>query len=132
SLLFSRSPAYHCYTLFPYTTLFRSIASTGEDILYSESLACAFCGISLPEIEPRTFSFNTPHGACPTCQGLGVQLELDPELLVPNPDLTLREGPFEASGWSSWEEGGYYRQLVEAVAQEFGISMDTPWRDLPE
>ena len=109
-----------------------NIASTGEDILYSESLACAFCGISLPEIEPRTFSFNTPHGACPTCQGLGVQLELDPELLVPNPDLTLREGPFEASGWSSWEEGGYYRQLVEAVAQEFGISMDTPWRDLPE
>ncbi len=109
-----------------------NVASTGQDILYSESLACAFCGLSFPEIEPRTFSFNTPHGACPTCQGLGVQLELDPELLVPNDGLTLREGPFDASGWSAWEEGGYYRQLVEAVADEFGISMDTPWRDLPE
>ncbi len=107
-------------------------ADTGEDMLFSEHLACAYCHISLPEIEPRTFSFNSPHGACPQCQGLGVQLEIDPDLLVPDPSLTLREGPFEASGWNSWEEEGYYRQLVEAVAREFGIDLDVPWRDLPE
>jgi excinuclease ABC subunit A len=107
-------------------------ADTGEDILFSENLACAVCQISLPEIEPRTFSFNSPHGACPECQGLGVQLEIDPDLLVPNPDITLRDGPFDASGWSTWEEGGYYRQLVEAVAETYGIDLDTPWYELPE
>ncbi len=101
-----------------------------EDILYSEHLACPHCQISLPEIEPRSFSFNSPHGACPVCQGLGVRLEIDPDRLVPNPDLTLREGVFDASGWSGWEEGSYYRQLVEAVARTYHISLDTPWRDL--
>jgi excinuclease ABC subunit A len=102
-----------------------------EDILYSEHLACPHCQISLPEIEPRSFSFNSPHGACPACQGLGVRLEIDPDRLVPNPDLTLREGVFEVSGWSGWEEGSYYRQLIEAVARTYHISLDTPWRDLP-
>ncbi len=109
-----------------------NFADTGEDVLFSEHLFCPHCGISLPEIEPRSFSFNSPHGACPDCQGLGVRLEIDPELLVPNPDLTLGEGPFEVSGWNTWEEGGYSRQIVEAVAAEYGISLDTPWRDLPQ
>lgn len=109
-----------------------NVADTGEDILYSEHLACAFCQLSFPEIEPRSFSFNSPHGACPTCQGLGVQMEIDPDLLVPNSDLTINDGPFEASGWSSWDEGTYYRQLVIAVAEEFGIDLDKPWHDLPE
>ncbi len=109
-----------------------NLPDTDEDVLFSEHLACAHCQISLPEIEPRTFSFNSPHGACPTCQGLGVQLKIDPDLLVPNPDLSLNDGPFDVSGWSSWEEGSYYRQLVEAVAEQYGIDRDIPWRDIPE
>lgn len=105
-------------------------ADTGEDILFSEHLACAYCHISLPEIEPRSFSFNSPHGACPDCQGLGVRLEIDPDLVIPNPDLSIREGPFEASGWNSQEPDGYYRQLLEAVAHEYHIGLDTPWCEL--
>jgi excinuclease ABC subunit A len=101
-----------------------------EDILFSEHLACAYCHISLPEIEPRSFSFNSPHGACAECQGLGIRLEIDPDLIVPNTDLTLRDGPFEANGWNSQESDGYYHQLLEAVAQAHGIDFDTPWRDL--
>ena len=105
-------------------------AETDEDSLYSEHLACAYCHISLPEIEPRTFSFNTPHGACPECQGLGIRLEIDPDLIVPNGDLSLREGPFEANGWNSQETDAYYRQLIEAVAHSYKIDMDKPWDEL--
>ncbi|HEC23100.1 MAG TPA: excinuclease ABC subunit UvrA, partial [Chloroflexi bacterium] len=108
-----------------------NVATENKDILFSEHLACAHCQISLPEMEPRTFSFNSPHGACPDCQGLGIRLEIDPDLIVPNPDLTLDEGPFIAPGWNSWEEDGYYRQLVTAVAKAYGIDTNTPWRDLP-
>jgi excinuclease ABC subunit A len=107
-------------------------ADTGADVLFSEHLACAYCQISLSEIEPRSFSFNSPHGACPECQGLGLQLEIDPSLIVPNPELTLREGPFDANGWNSDEPDGYYRGLLEATARKFNIDMDTPWKDLPD
>ena len=69
-----------------------SDADHPRDRLFSEHLSCATCGISLPEIEPRTFSFNTPHGACPTCTGLGTQMEFDPDLIVPDPDLSLADG----------------------------------------
>ncbi len=109
-----------------------NLADTGEDILYSEHLACPHCHISLPEIEPRTFSFNSPHGACPQCQGLGVQMEIDPDLIVTDLDLTVRDGPFNVNGWNNWEDGGYYHQLVELVCVESGIDMDTAWSDLPE
>jgi len=109
-----------------------NLPDTNEDILFSEHLFCPHCGISLPEIEPRSFSFNSPHGACPECQGLGVRLELDPELLVPNPNLSLEDGPFEASGWNNWEEGGYARQIVEAVCQAYHIDMSKPWCELPQ
>ncbi len=109
-----------------------NLAEPNEDILFSEHLACPHCQISLPEIEPRTFSFNSPHGACRQCQGLGVKLEIDPERVVPNPDLTLREGPFDANGWNGWEKESYYRQLVEAVAHELHIPLDVPWRDLSD
>src|SRR5574341_251515 len=107
-----------------------NLAETDEDMLFSENLACSYCQISLPEFEPRSFSFNSPHGACPECQGLGMKLEIDPQLVVPDPDLTLNEGPFEANGWNASDENGYYRQLIEAVAGAYGISMDAPWRDL--
>ena len=102
-------------------------ADPPRDLLYSEHLACPVCGISLPEIEPRTFSFNSPHGACPTCQGLGVRQELDPELIVPNADLSLEDGAIQP--WNADQEG-YYWQLLEATAAHYHIPTDRPWREL--
>jgi excinuclease ABC subunit A len=97
------------------------------DLHFSEHLACPEHGSVLPEIEPRTFSFNTPHGACPDCQGLGGKLEIDPDLLIPDPDLSLCEGAIAVSEWSGpREEGGYYWQLLEAVSREYHIKLDTP------
>ncbi|MGD2143409.1 MAG: excinuclease ABC subunit UvrA [Anaerolineae bacterium] len=100
----------------------------GHDVLYSEHLACPVCGISLPEIEPRTFSFNSPHGACPECEGLGTQMKLDPELVVPNPDLSLEEGAIQA--WNTDDRRGYRWQMIEAVCDRSGIPTDQLWRDL--
>ncbi|HID35406.1 MAG TPA: excinuclease ABC subunit UvrA [Anaerolineae bacterium] len=97
------------------------------DRLFSEHLACPVCNISLPEIEPRTFSFNSPHGACPTCMGLGSQMEFDPELIVPNPDLSLAEGALHP--WSR-DTATYYQALVEAAARHYGIPIDVPWKEL--
>jgi excinuclease ABC subunit A len=98
-----------------------------SDLLFSEHLACPNCGISLPEIEPRSFSFNSPHGACPTCQGLGTHTEIDPDLIVPNPDLSLQGGAVQA--WPS-DRDGYYWQIIEATAEHYGIPLDKPWGDL--
>ncbi|HEC33294.1 MAG TPA: excinuclease ABC subunit UvrA, partial [Chloroflexi bacterium] len=103
-------------------------ADPPRDILFSEHLACPVCGISLPQIEPRTFSFNSPHGACPACQGLGTQTELDPDLIVPNPDLCLQEGAIQA--WNTNSHDGYYWQLLEATARHYHIPVNRPWRDL--
>ena len=103
------------------------------DMFFSEHLACPEHGVSLPEIEPRTFSFNTPHGACPDCQGLGGKLEIDPDLLIPNRDLSLNEGAIVMPEWSGpREEGGYYWQALEAVARHFHIDLDAPVRSLPK
>lgn len=103
-----------------------------HDMYFSEHLACPEHGVSLPELEPRTFSFNTPHGACPDCQGLGGKLEIDPDLLIPDPELSLSEGAIAASEWSGpREEGGYYWQTLEAVAEAYGIDLDAPVRSLP-
>ena len=102
----------------------------GEEMLFSEHFACARCGISLGEIAPRNFSFNSPHGACPACTGLGTKLEIDPEMVIPNASLSLAEGAIQpwarASATSAW----YYR-LLEAVAAHSGFSVHTPVRDLP-
>ncbi|MCX7854047.1 MAG: excinuclease ABC subunit UvrA, partial [Caldilineales bacterium] len=98
-----------------------------QDRLFSEHMACAQCGLSLPEIEPRTFSFNSPHGACPTCTGLGTQMEFDPELIVPDPDLSLADGAIHP--WSS-DTSTYYQALLEAAAHHFGIPFHTPWKQL--
>lgn len=103
-----------------------------RDLYFSEHLACPEHGISLPEIEPRTFSFNTPHGACPECQGLGGKLEIDPSLLIPDPEMSLREGAIAISEWSGpKEEGGYYWQTLEAAAREYDIDLDAPVRTIP-
>ena len=104
----------------------------GKDISFSEHLACPEHGSVLPEIEPRTFSFNTPHGACPECQGLGGRLEIDPELLIPDSDLSLNEGAIAISEWSGpRDEGGYYWQALQAVARHYNIDLDAPIRQIP-
>jgi excinuclease ABC subunit A len=98
-----------------------------RDLYFSEHLSCPEHGVNLPEIEPRTFSFNTPHGACPECQGLGGKLEIDPELLIPDGELSLNEGAIILPEWSGpREEGGYYWQLLEAVAREYHIELSAP------
>ncbi len=103
----------------------------GRDLHFSEHLACPEHGSVLPEIEPRTFSFNTPHGACPDCQGLGGKLEIDPDLLIPDRDVSLNEGAIVVSEWRGpREEGGYYWQALEAVAHHYHIDLDAPVRTL--
>ena len=103
----------------------------GRDLAYSEFLACPEHGSVLPEIEPRTFSFNTPQGACPECQGLGGKLEIDPDLLIPDPGLSLNDGAIIISEWSGpREEGGYYWQTLEAAARQYHIDLNTPVREL--
>lgn len=102
-----------------------------EDIHFSEHLACPEHGISIAEIEPRTFSFNTPQGACPDCQGLGSKLEIDPERIIPDPDRSLNEGAIASLEWSGpKEEGGYYWQGLEAAARHFKFDLDKPVKDL--
>ncbi|HNR25576.1 MAG TPA: excinuclease ABC subunit UvrA, partial [Methanobacteriaceae archaeon] len=102
----------------------------GDDKLYSEHFACADCGINFEEISPRMFSFNSPHGACPECNGLGSKLEIDADLVVPEPGLSLNEGAILP--WSkSKHRDNYYGQMLRAVADHYGFSMDTPFQDLP-
>lgn len=98
-----------------------------KDIFFSEHLACPEHGVSLHEIEPRTFSFNTPHGACPECQGLGSRLEIDPDLLIPDMERSLHEGAIVAMEWNTGrEQGGYYWQYLEATAKHYHIDLDAP------
>lgn len=98
------------------------------DHLYSEHLYCPYDGTSIPEIEPRTFSFNSPHGACPECQGLGTRKELDADLIVPNKDLTLADGAI--IGWPTDDKAGYYWQLLKATADHFQIPTNAPVKEL--
>ncbi|SNB47536.1 excinuclease ABC subunit UvrA [Geobacter sp. DSM 9736] len=101
----------------------------GETLLFSEALACIDCGISYPEMTPRMFSFNNPYGACPDCTGLGTRMYFDEELVVPNPDLSLREGAI-----APWEKrlSGWFHLTLEALAKAYGFDIRTPFRKLPE
>ncbi|GAB4504213.1 MAG: excinuclease ABC subunit UvrA [Anaerolineales bacterium] len=102
-----------------------------SDMHFSEHLACPEHGSTVPEIEPRTFSFNTPHGACPDCQGLGNKLEIDPGRIIPDPDRSLNEGAIASLEWSGpKEEGGYYWQSLEATARHYKIDLNKPVREL--
>jgi len=101
-----------------------------RDLLFSEHFACPYCGVSLPEIEPRTFSFNSPHGACPECQGLGTRLEVDPDLVIPNQELSLADGALVPWAGAREREDGYYAQLLQSVCQHFEIPLDVPVREL--
>jgi excinuclease ABC subunit A len=98
-----------------------------EIITFSQSLACTYCGLSFEELAPRNFSFNSPYGACQTCDGLGIRLEVDPELVVPDPDLSIEEGAI--APWSG-RRLEYYDRVLEAVAEAHGFSTRTPWRKL--
>ncbi len=102
-----------------------------EDISFSEHLACPEHSISIPEIEPRTFSFNTPHGACPECQGLGTKLEIDPDRIIPDRERSFNDGAIISMEWSGpKEEGGYYWQSLVNAAKAFKIDLDKPVKDL--
>ena len=94
---------------------------------YSEKFACPVHGPSLVELEPRIFSFNSPHGACPRCTGLGSQMEIDPELVVPDPTLSIGEGAIAPWAVSASD---YYDQLAQAIAERYGVDLETPWQDL--
>jgi excinuclease ABC subunit A len=111
-----------------YVTL--NLVDKKEDIQFSEHLACPEHGVSISEVEPRTFSFNTPQGACPDCQGLGSKLEIDPNRIIPDDSLSLNEGAILASEWGPREEGGYYWQSLQGACGAYKIDMDKPVKDL--
>ena len=105
------------------------LVESGKVHTYSERFACLSCGTSMPELEPRMFSFNSPHGACQRCTGLGSQMEIDPELIVPDPSLSLSEGAILP--WST-SASNYYQQMTQAIAEKWEVDMDAAWEDLPE
>ncbi|MGB7340423.1 MAG: excinuclease ABC subunit UvrA [Phototrophicaceae bacterium] len=107
-----------------------SDADNTVDHLFSEHLACSNGHGSFPEMEPRLFSFNTPRGACPTCQGLGFSLEIDPDLIVPNPDLTIADGAIQANGWNVDDTNSWTFNVFTAISKTYDIPLDTPWHDL--
>ena len=111
--------------------LYIDLVSTGEIMSFSQNYACDDCGISLEELEPRLFSFNNPHGACPTCTGLGVQLLVDPELIMPNPELSIAEGGIVASGWNNIKNDSISRMYFDALAKRFHFKLTDPLNTLP-
>ncbi|MBO5208365.1 MAG: excinuclease ABC subunit UvrA [Lachnospiraceae bacterium] len=105
----------------------------GEPITFSESFSCPDCGISIGEIEPRSFSFNNPFGACPVCFGLGYKMEFDVDLMIPDKKLSISEGAISVMGWqSSSSEGSFTNAILQALAKEYKFSLDTPFNELPE
>ena len=101
----------------------------GRVLTFSERFACLKCGTSMPELEPRIFSFNSPHGACERCTGLGAQQEIDPDLVVPDPSLSIGEGALAPWANSSSE---YYGQVTDGIAEKYGVDLDTPWEELTD
>lgn len=105
----------------------------GEEIHFSQSFSCADCGISIEEIEPRSFSFNNPFGACPVCYGLGYKMEFDVDLMIPDKTLSINEGAITVLGWQSCaDKGSYTRAILEALSKEYNFSLDTPFQDYPK
>ncbi len=106
--------------------------ATGEETLMNENFACADCGVSIEELTPRMFSFNSPFGACPECTGLGMLLKIDPDLIVPDKTKTLREGAVKASGWNFGTVGTIAKNYLDAMMKRYGFDMDTPYEELSE
>lgn len=104
----------------------------GEELMFSQNYACPEHGVSVEELNPRMFSFNNPFGACPKCSGLGVFMKVSEKLVVPDPNLSIRQGAIKASGWSAADGGTIAMMYYEGLAGEYGFSLDTPYKDLPE
>ncbi|MCD8148481.1 MAG: excinuclease ABC subunit UvrA, partial [Clostridiales bacterium] len=105
----------------------------GEKMEFSENFACPDCGVSVEEIEPRSFSFNNPFGACPECAGLGFKMEFDEELMIPDKSLSIMDGAFQVPGWQSANSpGSFTHATLTALAKEYGFDLDTPFEDYPE
>ena len=105
----------------------------GEPVNFSQSFSCPDCGISIEEIEPRSFSFNNPFGACPECSGLGYKMEFDADLIIPDKSLSINEGAITVMGWqSASKKGSFTRAILEALAEEYQFSLDTPFEEYPE
>ncbi|MCI8477726.1 MAG: excinuclease ABC subunit UvrA [Oscillospiraceae bacterium] len=108
-----------------------NLVSEDQDLMFSQNYACEDCGISIEELTPRMFSFNNPFGACPTCTGLGSQRKVDPDLILPNRDLSLLEGAISASGWNNIKGDSISRMYFEALAKHYHFKLTTPIRELP-
>ncbi len=108
-----------------------NIVGEDRDISFSQNYACEDCGISIEELTPRMFSFNNPFGACPTCTGLGVQLKVDQDLIIPNRDLSIMEGAITASGWNNIKGDSISRMYFEALSKQYKFKLTTPVKDLP-
>ncbi len=108
-----------------------NVVGEDRDILFSQNYACEDCGISIEELSPRMFSFNNPYGACPTCTGLGSQRKVDPDLIIPNKDLSILEGAITASGWNNIKGDGISRMYFDALAKQYKFKLSTPVKDLP-
>lgn len=105
----------------------------GETLNFSQSFSCPDCGISIEEIEPRSFSFNNPFGACPDCYGLGYKMEFDIDLMIPDKTLSINDGAITVIGWQSCtDKGSFTRAILEALCKEYGFDLDTPFEDYPE
>ena len=108
------------------------LVSDDTELSFSQNYACEDCGVSLPELEPRMFSFNNPYGACPHCSGLGYQLKVDPALIMPNPSLSILEGGIIASGWGNAKNDTISRMYYEALGRKYGFSLNTPLEKMSE
>ena len=105
----------------------------GEPMNFSQSFSCPDCDISIDEIEPRSFSFNNPFGACPVCHGLGYKMEFDVDLMIPDPKLSIAEGAIQVMGWQSCtDKKSYTRAILDALAKEYKFDLNTPFKDYPK
>ena len=109
-----------------------NVVGEDRDITFSQNYACEDCGISIEELTPRMFSINNPFGACPTCTGLGMQMKIDPELIIPNKELSILDGAITASGWNNIKGDSISRMYFEALAKKYKFKLTTPVKDLPE
>ncbi len=109
-----------------------NVVGEDRDILFSQNYACEDCGVSIEELSPRMFSFNNPFGACPTCMGLGSQMKIDPDMIIPNKDLSIVEGAITASGWNNIKSDGISRMYFDALAKKYKFKLNTPIKDLPK